>query len=422
MKKNLAIALLGTLCVGASLVINAQAQTKTISVWYLSDNTWTPYFKAITEKFEAANPGIKVELRGYANEPYKTAIQVAIGSNTPPDVFLAGRMNTLVRNGQVADLTAYAKKDAWATGLSQGSIKTFTYDNKIYAAPLTVDSSYFYYNKEIFAKEGLKEPTSLDNMISSCKSLKAKGITPISFGNSERWTGVHYLTILNQKLVPQSTRSRDYLLETPDATLLTHPGYVRAFQLLKDMQNAGCFNDAINAVSPDAARANFFTGKSAMTYCGTWCISTMNANGFAGKYAMFRFPQITGGRGNQNFIIGGYGAIVMSSKSQQKDAAAAFINVAVSSELQSAFADIGRITVRPNTMNPAKTAPELIWAANDIAKSEGTAEWLDSTLEPGAADAYLNTIQEVLNGTKTPQQAMAGIRAQALKVKAQLKK
>ena len=289
MKNKLAISVLASLCVGASLVTTAQAQTKTLSVWYLSDNTWTPYFKAIAEKFEATNPGITVELRGYANEPWKTAIQVAIGSNNPPDVFLATRMNTLVRNGQVADLTVYAKKDGWSTGLSQGSIKTFTFGNKIYAAPLTVDSSYFYYNKEMFAREGLKEPTSLNGMLSTCKTLRAKGITPISFGNSERWTGVHYLTILTQKLVPQNIRTRDYLLETPDATLFANSGYVKAFSVLKDMQNAGCFNDAINAVSPDAARANFFTGKSAMTYCGTWCISTMNANGFAGKYGMFRF-------------------------------------------------------------------------------------------------------------------------------------
>ncbi len=54
----------------------------------------------------------------------------------------------------------------------------------------------------------------------------------------------------------------------------------------------------------------------------------------------------------------------------------------------------------------------------DLAKAEGTALWLDVVLENSISEVYLNSIQEVLAGSKTPEEAVQAVREQALKVQA----
>ncbi len=59
----------------------------------------------------------------------------------------------------------------------------------------------------------------------------------------------------------------------------------------------------------------------------------------------------------------------------------------------------------------------MVAVANDLATGEGTAMWLDVVLENSISEVYLNSIQEVLAGTKTPEEAVQAVREQALKVK-----
>ena len=55
--------------------------------------------------------------------------------------------------------------------------------------------------------------------------------------------------------------------------------------------------------------------------------------------------------------------------------------------------------------------------SEDLAKAEGAALWLDVVLENSIREVYLNSIQEVIAGTKTPEEAVQAVRDQALKVK-----
>src|SRR5688500_13509903 len=92
---------------------SAQAQT-TLNLWMLADGTLDPYFEEVIASFQEANPDIRVNMQTYANEAYKTAIQVGIASDAPPDIYFnwAGDDSfRYVREGQAADLTEYASRD-----------------------------------------------------------------------------------------------------------------------------------------------------------------------------------------------------------------------------------------------------------------------------------------------------------------------
>ena len=416
--KKLWLSSLALLGLGLS---GAHAQT-TLNMWMLSDGTLDPYFNEVIASFEAENPDIKINMQTYANEAYKTAIQVGIASSQPPDIYFnwAGDDSfRYVREGQAADLTEYAARDGWGK-LAPGATAAFSLDGKVYGVPMQQLSKYFYYNKAIFKREGLSEPATFDELLGMCQTLKDKGITPIAFGNSERWPGVHYLTIFNQKVVGEKTTANDYNLSNPADQLFTDPGYAQAFQKLLDMQAAGCFNDAPNSISPEVARALFFSGETAMTYCGTWCIAILKDNGFAGQYDLFRMPAITDGKGNQSFVMAGPQGLQVSAKTQDKEAAAKFIAYILSQPEQELLLNkYNALVIRSDAVN-ADTDPIVKWVIDDLATAEGTALWLDTLLENSVSEAYLNSIQEVLNGTKTPEQAVEAVRTAALAAKTRM--
>jgi raffinose/stachyose/melibiose transport system substrate-binding protein len=410
---------IGFLSLVLTLLVSAQAQT-TLNLWMLADGSLDPYFEEIVAGFQEANPDIKVNMQTYANEAYKTAIQVGIASSEPPDIYFnwAGEDSfRYVREGQAAPLTEYATRDGWGD-LAPGATAAFSLNGDVYGVPMQQLSKYFYYNKEIFEREGLSEPASFDDLLALCTTLKDKGITPISFGNSERWPGVHYMTIFNQKVVGEATTAGDYDLSNAADQLFTDPGYALAFQKLLDMQGAGCFNDAPNSISPEVARALFFSGETAMTYCGTWCINIMNTNGFEGKFSLFRMPAITDGKGNQNFVMAGPQGVQVSANTSDKEAAAKFISYLMSQESQALMLNkYDSLVVRADAVVPDETDPMVAWVIDDLSTAEGTAMWLDTLLENSVSEAYLNNIQEVLNGTKTPEQAMEAVRAAAVTAK-----
>jgi raffinose/stachyose/melibiose transport system substrate-binding protein len=390
---------------------------KSLELWMLTDEQTKPYFESIVADFNAANPGVEVIMRSNANEAYKTALQVAIGSGDPPDIFFnwAGDdTGRYVREGHILDLSPYAAQFGWADTISPAALNAFSYGDVLAGGPYSLEAKYFYYNKALFEREGVSVPQTFDELLTLCTTLSDKGITPLAFGNQERWEGVHYLSMLNQKVVGESVIEQDYLLAPPADQLFTDPNYAEAFQKLLDMQNAGCFADGVNSTTPDAAVAQFYTEQTAMYYQGTWAMGQLDANEFAGMYGMFPMPAITDGAGNQNYVLMGPIALEVSSQTEFPDEAAAFVDFFIGQAAQQTLVDdLARLPVR-NDLDLTAVSEPFAYVVDHLATAEGATSWLDVVLENSVSEVYLNSIQEVLAGTMTPADAAAAVRAQAL--------
>lgn len=397
----------------------------TLDFYFLTDSVTAPYVEQLITDFETANPNIDINLLAYPNESYKTAIQVAIGADDAPDLLFnwpgedTGRF---VREGHLLDLTPYAEEFGWYDTISPAALDAYTFDGVLYGAPYSLEAKYYYYNTDIFEAQGLSVPTTFDELLAVCMSLRDAGITPMSFGNQERWEGVHYLSILNQRMAGEDTIASDYTLTTPAEALFTDPGYAAAFEKLLAIQEAGCFADAVNSTTPDAAQAQFYTEQVAMYYQGTWIIGQLNENDFEGRYGMFRMPPITSddAQGNQGYALLGPIGLQVSARTEHPDQAAAFLDYFIAQEAQQGLVeDLQRIPVRTDAVSEETASPELIYVVDDLATTEGAVLWLDVILENRVSEVYLNSIQEVLAGTLTPEEAVAAIREQALAVQAE---
>ena len=79
---------------------------------------------------------------------------------------------------------------------------------------------------------------------------------------------------------------------------------------------------------------------------------------------------------------------------------------------------MGAIPSNAKLIDTVKGTEQYKWIVNDIAAATGSVMVLDVLLEASVSNAYLDAGVEILNGTKTPEQAMEFIRGVALEAKA----
>ena len=183
-----------------------------------------------------------------------------------------------------------------------------------YGIPFRLDCKLFFYNKAIFDEHNLTPPATWDEFINVCETLKAAGVTPISFGNQEPWSASHYIGTLNQICVPDEVRAKDY---NPKTGEFTDPGYVEALKYYQQILQYT--NDNPNGVKPDMGRTNFIMEQSAMYYAELIEIPYIKMDNAEMEFGMFNFPKIEGAKGNQDILTGVPEGFVVSSKTKYPD-------------------------------------------------------------------------------------------------------
>lgn len=407
----------------AGLAAPTLAQDVTLKMWTL-DNTGYPEFIAqAAEEFKKLHPEVTVVHETFPGDQYKTGIQVALVGSAPPDVFFnwAGEdSKRLVADGLVLDLTELGNAEGgFRTTLSEGWQDTFKYDDKIYGVPVDAVSVYLYTNSDYFAEHDLTPPTTFGELIGLCKAIRAidPATVPLPLGNAGRWKGAHLMTMLNERLLGQAATAADYDLTRDADALFTDAGYAGAFDKLLEMQDAGCFEDAPNATDAELADVMFQSGASPISWCGTWCMTDMDASGV--RYDLTRFPVMEDGKGEPGAYFMVPEGYQVSAKTANPELATAFVSFLVSDAQAEKFAEILKfLPSNANNIDAVDGATEHFkWAAADMASYSAGVNVLDVMLEASVAEAYLNATVEVLNRTQTPAQAVEGIRAAALAAK-----
>lgn len=396
----------------------------TLRMWNLVNDNYPQFIEKAAAAFAETHPNIRIVFEDTPNEAYKTAIQVALVGSNPPDVFFnwAGEDSLrLVRDGLVLDISDLANAEGqFGTFLSPSWMSAFEVDGRLYGAPTDAVTKYFYYNTSFFAEHNLAPPETFEGLLGLCRQIRGidPTIVPLPLGNSERWKLNHYITVLNERVLGAKALEADYALSAPPGELFMNPGYVNAWQKVLDMQSAGCFQDAPNATSPEVSRTMFSSEISPMIFCGSWCAAIFDSEGFT-DYAVFRFPPVEGGAsdGSTNMVIPQ--GLQVSAATAHPEAAVAWISHLVSPDMSKLFAEMrAALPSNPALIGEADVSEQFKWIANDMARLSGQFNVIDVALESSVANAYLDAGVEILNGTKTPEQAMADIRSAALAAQA----
>jgi len=155
----------------------AQETTLEFVVWNYSLET----IQDNVREFEAANPGIKVNVTDYTWPDYQDSLVLRIRGNTQTDVVYGGQdwLPAWGAAGFIAPLEAVAPAEeieALKSDIAGFALTDVTYDGKIYGLPYYADTISFIYNKKILEDAGIAVPTTWEEVTAAAEKLKAGGM------------------------------------------------------------------------------------------------------------------------------------------------------------------------------------------------------------------------------------------------------
>ncbi len=167
MRLRLGNRLLTTLCAGTMLVgALGAAEAETLKLMFQGDAYEIKTITAVAQKFEAANPGVKIDLINTPHDAYNEKVGAAVSAKAIPDIleldgpFLAN----YVWSGMLQPIDGLVDKaiidDMTASNIAQG---TYPIDKKLYAVGLTDSTVVLYGSRKQLTELGIRIPTSVDD-------------------------------------------------------------------------------------------------------------------------------------------------------------------------------------------------------------------------------------------------------------------
>ena len=154
-----------------------------------NDPTAIKFSKDLTDKFMAANPGIKVEFEtrlGGTDGDNLVKTRLATGSMNDVFFYNSGSLlQALNPDSQLVDLS----DQAWAKKVTPDFKQSVSTPNGLYGAPTS--TTFFggmMYNKKVYAKLGLSVPKTWAAFIKNSEKIKAAGIIPVLVSYGDTWT------------------------------------------------------------------------------------------------------------------------------------------------------------------------------------------------------------------------------------------
>lgn len=275
MKKAL-FCLAFTICVAGSI---HAAGSKALSIW-LDENDKCS--QEIAAQWQAAHPDVKLDIT-LKHGDYKQEQQLAMQSGTGPDVCLvnqsASEMGLFANQGLIISLAPYYKKYGWDKFISQSFQKPNRWDTKthtlgqgdLYSVGIATECAVVYYNKDLFAKAGIKKtPSTWEEWEADCDMIKKAGITPIVTGISgdDGWCALHQVELQAERFL--SKKEADAFVFAEKGASFNLPGVLKGAANVQDWVKKGYYNPGFTGIGWDDSEKMFIAGKGAMFMSGTW--------------------------------------------------------------------------------------------------------------------------------------------------------
>lgn len=382
-----------------------------------------PYFVELAKAYEAQHPGVKIELIQEDDDSVKGKTKTLVASNSIPDIFFSWTGTwggNFVRGNRAVDLTPVIGPDTeWGKTFAPAAVSAFVYNDKYYGIPLYLDAKFMGYSKKIFADLGIEVPTDLDGLLASCDTIKAAGITPISFGSKEPWTAVHYLGQLLAYNVPQDVLERDF---DPATAEYSDPGYLASLDQYKAILDRCTIGPGANGISYQTALQELSDGKAAMYYQEIIEFDNSATPQTALKpdeFGFFALPAAKDAKGDPRALEGAPEGYMISTASDNVPLALDFMKFATTQENAKTLSapPYGQPSAVIGGGDPAQMSPAVVGGLEEIAKASYLMPWLDTVNHPKVAAAWLSSLQAFVGGTMTAEALMAEVKAAAAAAK-----
>jgi raffinose/stachyose/melibiose transport system substrate-binding protein len=382
---------------------------KTLTLWHYeaSDSAMGIAWNQAIKDFKQKYPGVNVKFEEKGFEQIQKNANMILNSDSAPDVMEYNKGNAtaglLSKQGLLTDMTSTVKSYGWDKVLSPSLQATAQYDKGImgsgnwYGVPNYGEYVMVYYNKDMFAKNGVQVPTTLDQFENVLATFKQKGITPIANSGAE----YPAQQIFYELALSKADRGfvNDYQLY--DHKVDFHgPELTFGAETFADWVKKGYIGkDSVNMKAQDMGNA-FEQGKNPIMISGSWWYGAFKNEIKKFDWGTFLFPGNSLDPGSSGNLW------VIPSKSKNKDMAADFINITMQKDIQDLLGNSGGLPVAADVAQITDPKNrELIDNFDKLVQHDGLAFYPDWPA-PGYYDNLVAGVQELINGTKSPSQVL----------------
>ena len=399
----------------------AAAEPVTVEWWHITtQDPGKTLWQDMADEYMAANPNVTINITVLENEAFKTKLTTVMQSGTPPDIFQSwggGVMNDQANAGLLQDINAFLDADggAWRDSFAPGALAVYSLDGINYGVPWDMGMVGWWYNEDLFAEAGITEPpTTWTELLADVETLKAAGITPISLGEKDSWTGMHIWSYLATRLCGQD----GFLAAANRTGAFTDPCFVEAGTKLQELIDLEPFQAGFLGASHDEMQGTFGNGKAAMELSGQWAPSVESAQAADGvgvvNLGFFSFPAVEGGAGAVTDAMGGGNGFAIGKDAPP--AAVDFVEYLTAPEQQSRVAASGGGIPVVKGGEAGLTDPNMILVQQTFAAADYFQLYYDQYM-PSAMGSIINdAVAGLYAGTSTPEQVAQAIEDGAVQV------
>lgn len=403
-----ALAVAGLVLAGCSTGGSSE-DDNTLTLWHYegADSAMGIAWDAAITKFEDET-GATVKFEEKSFEQIRSTASQVLNSDAAPDILEYNKGNAtaglLASQGLLAPLDDAYEEYGWGDKLADSLQTTAKYSDEgvmgsgsYYGVPNYGEFVMMYYNQDLFDEYGITVPTNLDEFEDALAAFKAEGVTPLAESAAEYPLGQLFYQLALSKADRQFVNDYE-LYENP--VDWQGPELTYAAETIADWVDKGYISKDSSGLKAEDAGVSFINGTSPMFYSGSWWygrfISEAKFNFTSGL-----FPDTTLAPGSSGNLW------VIPTKSKHPELAEKFIEITMSPEIQALIGNNGGLPVAADPADITdEKSQELIANFNTLTDQDGLAfypDWPTATFY----DQLNAALQELVNGTKSPEEFLA---------------
>lgn len=343
-------------------------------------------YQAIIDKFNAENSDIQIEMNTVPDAG--TVLTSRISSGDIPVIFsdypTQVQFRQKVANGYVQDLSDQEfLKNANEAALEM----TKQEDGGYYALPYSRNYMGVYYNQTIFEENGVEIPTTWDEFVQVCETLKAAGITPMGLMGKDPGRVGHTFQCQTVAWSPNGIENIAKVA-AGEGKIEGDAEFKAEFEKMKVLLSYS--NEDALALSDTQCWENFANGQYAMCITGSYARGTIASLNPDAKLGVFPLPNDT--EESTRALAGIDAAICVSAKASDEEKAAAyrFLEYLAQPENAQLFCNSDGA---PSCITGVENNDEGIAPMIEILNDGRVHDWMASTINNNIVTDLYNVVQ-----------------------------
>ena len=248
---------------------------------------------------EKGDPNVTLEITAYpALNEQRTAVKAAMAaaSSTPDIIALEPGADTVdyLTNGGVLSMNKFFEQDKeFKDSFWPNALQLLTINGQTVSVPAVTNTVVVYYNKKMFADNGVQVPETWDDLKKAAGVFKGKGIAPVVFATGEDRNHPIFPFYTVAGGLKHDVKMRDADLGKAEWTGAEMMAVAEKTEEI--IKSDVLIQGSLGLKQPDAIGV-FATGKAAMFWAGQWLrTSIRQAIPPDFELALFPFPALVAG-------------------------------------------------------------------------------------------------------------------------------